>query len=146
MERRTWPTTFRQNHVKLAWAFINIMNVAHHCVLHNDLSKDNIMLHFLLNKWDFVYIGVSNWGEVEHLPKVTPSLYGFANTTKNHNFLGSQLDWNVHIDQRVCPFWLKVWGMKNTCYIWPIRLTKMICDEVWSWKVGQNGQTSIKMV
>jgi hypothetical protein len=48
-----------------------------------------------------------------------------SNTTRNHPFSKAQLDQNVHIDQRVCPFWLKVWGMKNTCYIWLIHLTKM---------------------
>jgi hypothetical protein len=81
------------------------MNAVHHYgVLHNNLSKDNIMLHFLLNKQDVVYIGVCNWGEAWHLQKVMPSLYGFTNTTKNHGFLRSQLDRNVHIYQRVCSF------------------------------------------
>jgi hypothetical protein len=47
-------------------------------------------------------------------------------TTRNHCFLERQLDQNVHIGQKVCPFWLKVWGMKNICYILPIHLTKMI--------------------
>jgi hypothetical protein len=57
MEGRTWLVTFRQNCVKLAWAFIYIKNVVHHCgILHNDLSKDNIMLHFLPNKPNVVYI------------------------------------------------------------------------------------------
>jgi serine/threonine-protein kinase RIO1 len=43
----------------LAWAFINIMNAVHHCeILHNDLSKDNIMLHFSSDKPNVVYIGV----------------------------------------------------------------------------------------
>ncbi len=46
-------------------------------------------------------------------------------TTKKHNLLEGQLDQNVHIDQKVCPFWLKVWGMKNTCYIWPVHLIKV---------------------
>jgi serine/threonine protein kinase len=47
MEGWTWIVTFRWNRVKLAWAFINIMNVVHHCgILHNDLFKENIMLHF----------------------------------------------------------------------------------------------------
>ncbi len=69
----------RRNHVKLTWAFISITNIIHHCgILHNDLSKDNIVLHFPPNKLDVVYIGVCNWGEVKHLLKVTPSLYGFA--------------------------------------------------------------------
>jgi serine/threonine protein kinase len=45
--------------VKLAWAFINITKAIHHCgILHNDLSKDNIMLHFPLDKLDVVYISV----------------------------------------------------------------------------------------
>jgi RIO-like serine/threonine protein kinase len=59
MEGRTQLVAFKQNHVKLAWAFINIMNGIHHCgILHNDLSKDNIMLIFLLDKLNVVYIGV----------------------------------------------------------------------------------------
>jgi len=32
-------------------------------IFHNDLWKDNIMLHFLPNKLDIVYIGVYDWGE-----------------------------------------------------------------------------------
>ncbi len=47
MEGQTQLVTFRRNGVKLVWAFINILNVVHHFgILHNDLSKDNIMLHF----------------------------------------------------------------------------------------------------
>jgi hypothetical protein len=41
-----------------------IMNVVHHCgILHNDLSKDNIMLHFSPNELD----GMCNWGEARRL-------------------------------------------------------------------------------
>jgi hypothetical protein len=58
---------------------INIMNVIHYCgILHNHLSKDNIMMHFLPNKLDVVYIGMCDWGEAGHLQEVIPSLYGFA--------------------------------------------------------------------
>jgi hypothetical protein len=79
MEGRTQLVTFRQNCVKLAWAFINIMNAIHHCgILHNNLSKDNIMLLFLADKPNVVYIGMCDWGEVGRLQEVTPSLYGFA--------------------------------------------------------------------
>ncbi len=79
MEGQTQLVTFKQNCVKLAWAFINIMNVVHHCkILHNDLSKDNIMLHFLVDKPDVVYISMCDWGETRCLQEVTPSLYGFA--------------------------------------------------------------------
>jgi hypothetical protein len=57
MEGWTWLVPFRWNHVKLAWAFINIMNVVcYFGILCNDLSKDNIILHFLLNKLYVVYI------------------------------------------------------------------------------------------
>jgi RIO-like serine/threonine protein kinase len=61
MKGWTQLVAFRQNRVKLAWAFINIMNVIHHFgILHKDLSKNNIMLHFLLYKPDVVYIGICN--------------------------------------------------------------------------------------
>jgi hypothetical protein len=38
--------------VKLGWAFINIMNVVHHCGILHDLFEDNIMFHFPTNKPD----------------------------------------------------------------------------------------------
>jgi hypothetical protein len=55
------------------------MNAIHHYgILHNKSSKDYIMLHFLINKPNDVYIGVCDWGETKHLQKVTPSSYGFT--------------------------------------------------------------------
>jgi hypothetical protein len=61
VEGLTQLVAFKQNCVKLAWAFKNIMNAIHHFgILHNDLSKNNIMLHFLLDKLDVVYIGICN--------------------------------------------------------------------------------------
>ncbi len=49
MEGKKGLVTFKQNCVKMAWAFMNIMNAVHHNgILHNDLWKDNILLHFLL--------------------------------------------------------------------------------------------------
>ncbi len=75
--------------MKLAWAFINIMHAIHHCgILHNNLSKDNIMLHFLADKLDVVYIGVCDWGEAKCLQEVTTSLSSFAkeqNATNKKN-------------------------------------------------------------
>jgi hypothetical protein len=54
-----WLVTFRQNHVKMAWAFMNIMNVVHcNGILHNDLLKDNIMLHFSFDNLNVVHIGM----------------------------------------------------------------------------------------
>jgi len=79
MEGWTQLVTFKQNCVKLAWAFINIMNALHHYgISHNDLSKDHIMLHFPLDKLDVVYISIRDWGELGRLQEVMPSLYGFA--------------------------------------------------------------------
>jgi hypothetical protein len=46
-------------------------------------------------------------------------------TTRKCGFSKGQLDQNVHINPKVCPFWLKVWGMKNTNYIWLVHLTKV---------------------
>jgi hypothetical protein len=43
-------------------------------ILQNDLSKDNIMLHFLIDKLNVMYIGVCDWGETKCMQKVTPSL------------------------------------------------------------------------
>jgi len=75
MEWQTRLIAFGRNHVKLAWAFMNIMNAVHHCeIFHNDFSKD-IMLHFPCNKSNVVYIGMCNWDEVGCMHKVTPSLY-----------------------------------------------------------------------
>jgi RIO-like serine/threonine protein kinase len=55
MEGQTQLVAFRQNCVMLAWASINIMNVVDHCgILHNDLSKHNIVLHFSTNKQNVV--------------------------------------------------------------------------------------------
>ncbi len=91
MERWTWLVAFRRNCVKLAWAFINIINEVHHYgILHNNLSKNNNMLHLSIDKPDVMYIGVCNWGQTKRLQEVTPSLYGFAkeqdasNTRKMH--------------------------------------------------------------
>jgi hypothetical protein len=78
MEMRTWLVTFKWNHVKLAWAFVNIMNAIHHCgILHNNLFKENI-LFFLVNKLDVVYKKMCDYGEVKCLQEVMRSLYGFA--------------------------------------------------------------------
>jgi hypothetical protein len=55
---------------------MNIMNVVHHFgIMHNDLSKDNIMLHFLTYKPDVMYIGVYDWGEARSMQEVNPSFY-----------------------------------------------------------------------
>jgi hypothetical protein len=76
MEGQKGLVKFKQNHVKMTWAFMNIMNVVHRSeILHNDLSKDNIMLHLLPNKLNVVYINVCNSGETRYMQVVIPSLY-----------------------------------------------------------------------
>jgi tRNA A-37 threonylcarbamoyl transferase component Bud32 len=58
---------------------MNIMNVVHRFgILHNDLSKDNIMLHFLTYKPDVMYIGVYDWSEARCMQEVNPSFYVFV--------------------------------------------------------------------
>jgi RIO-like serine/threonine protein kinase len=74
--------------VKLAWAIMNIMNAIHHYgILHNDLSKNNIMLHFPTNKSNVVYIGLCDWGETRRMQKVTLCLYVFA---KDQNIINKR--------------------------------------------------------
>ncbi len=46
--------------------------------LHNDLSQDNIMLHFPLDNLLALYIGVCDWGEARKLGEDNPSPYGFV--------------------------------------------------------------------
>jgi len=64
----------------MAWAFMNmIMNeVYQNGILHIDLLKDNIMLHFLPNKPYVVYINMCDWGEIEHMQKVIIFSYVFV--------------------------------------------------------------------
>jgi hypothetical protein len=78
MEGWTW-LVFKQNYVKLRWAFMTLwMQYTILEILQNDLSKDNIILHFLINKLDVMYIGMCDWGETICMQEVTLSLYVFA--------------------------------------------------------------------
>jgi hypothetical protein len=67
---------FRKKRHKLAWTFLNTMNNVHHChTLHNDMSPDNIMFHFLPNSVDKVYIGICNWAMAGNFNDLKESLY-----------------------------------------------------------------------
>jgi hypothetical protein len=64
MEKKRWLVTYRHNHVKMAWAFINIMNGIHHLGCYILIcERTTSCLHFLPDKPDVVYISVYDWGE-----------------------------------------------------------------------------------
>lgn len=70
---------FRKKRTELAWALLHIMNEVHKSNnLHNDLSPDNILLHFPLNE-SLVYIGVCDWGMTTKANEPMQSLYTFTN-------------------------------------------------------------------
>lgn len=72
---------FRAKRTDLAWTFIHIMYHVHQAHnLHNDLSPDNILLHFPPNCPGKVYIGVCDWGLSGSIynPKVTFYMYESA--------------------------------------------------------------------
>jgi hypothetical protein len=67
---------FRKKRHELAWTFLNTMNNVHHChTLHNNMSPDNIMLYFLPNSVDKVYIGICDWAMAGNFNDLKESLY-----------------------------------------------------------------------
>jgi hypothetical protein len=69
---------FRKKRTELAWAFVNIMSEVHMSNnLHNDLSLDNILLHFPEDE-SRVYIGVCDWGMTTKASEPMKSLYIFT--------------------------------------------------------------------
>jgi serine/threonine protein kinase len=66
---------FRKKRHELVWTFLNTMNNVHHChTLHNDMSPDNVMLHFPPNSEDKVYIGICDWAMAENFNDLKESL------------------------------------------------------------------------
>ncbi|KAG0621197.1 hypothetical protein M758_3G001500 [Ceratodon purpureus] len=69
---------FRQHRTELAWALLHIMDEVHKSHhLHNDISPDNILLHFPMDE-SRVYIGVCDWGLSTALREPMQSLYTFT--------------------------------------------------------------------
>jgi serine/threonine protein kinase len=67
---------FRKKRHELAWTFLNTMNNVHHChALHNDMSPDNVLLHFPPNSEDKVYIGICDWAMAGNFNDLKESLY-----------------------------------------------------------------------
>jgi hypothetical protein len=67
---------FRKKRHKLVWTFLNTMNNIHHFhTLYNDMSPDNVMLHFLPNSVDKVYIDICDWAMARNFNDLRESLY-----------------------------------------------------------------------
>ena len=76
-DRARQVALFRTQRTELAWTLLNIMNNIHQShVLHNDLSPDNILLHFEPeNHPQHVYIGVCDWALSSNAAFPRESLY-----------------------------------------------------------------------
>ena len=78
---------FRKKRTELAWALVHIMNEVHSAGhLHNDLSPDNIMLHFPEDE-SRVYIGVCDWGMTTLATDPMKSLYTFTSESERDETL-----------------------------------------------------------
>jgi serine/threonine protein kinase len=102
---------FRKKRTELAWALLHIMDEVHKSHnLHNDISPDNILLHFLEEE-SKVYIGVCDWGLATKSTEPMKSLYTFRDKkSKDENMEGRW--WvepaivyihNPHADVQVIP-------------------------------------------
>ena len=88
---------FRKKRSELAWALLHIMNEVHKSHhLHNDLSPDNILLHFPSDE-SRVYIGVCDWGLSTKLDEPMQSLYTFT----KHEDMVETLQRQYRMDPRV---------------------------------------------
>jgi hypothetical protein len=67
---------FRKKCHELAWTILNTMNNVHHChTLHNDMSHNNVLLHFPPNSPDKVYISICDWAMAGNFNDLKESLY-----------------------------------------------------------------------
>jgi hypothetical protein len=82
-EARKRLVLYRKKRAHLAWALMNIMAaVSVEDVLHDNLSLNNVFLHFPINDDNVVNIGVCDWGLATWTGEVVPSLYGKPNDTQ----------------------------------------------------------------
>ena len=69
---------YRRNRTELAWALLCIVDAVQQCsVLHNNITPENIMLHFPNNDGRTVWIGLCDWGMGSRINEETHSLYQF---------------------------------------------------------------------
>jgi serine/threonine protein kinase len=80
---------FRKKQTELAWALLHIMDeVLKSHNLHNDISPDNILLHFPEDE-SKMYIRVCDWGLATKATEPMKSLYTFRdNNSKNEKMRG----------------------------------------------------------
>jgi serine/threonine protein kinase len=97
-ETRKRLVLYRKKRAYLAWALMNIMAVVSvEDVLHNDLSPNNVLLHFPINDDNVVNIGVCDWGLATWTGEVAPLFYGKPNDTlldktkKRYNWIAPEL-------------------------------------------------------
>lgn len=77
LDERTMVLTYRKNRVHLAMALLMIMEACHEGeIIHNDLSLQNVLLHFPPMDKTKVFIGVCDWGRCSRAKDEEPSRYG----------------------------------------------------------------------
>ena len=68
---------YRKNRANLAMALLMILETCHEAeIIHNDLSLQNVLLHFPPMDKTKVYIGVCDWGRCTHAKEGEPLWYG----------------------------------------------------------------------
>lgn len=76
-EARKKLVVYRKNRAFLAWALLCIVDVVHkYDVLHNDITPNNVMLHFPEDREGTVFIGLCDWGMATFRGETSPSNYG----------------------------------------------------------------------
>ena len=86
--RRFW-----KKRTELAWALLHIMDEVHKSHnLHNDISPDNILLHFPEDE-SKVYIGVCDWGLATKSTDQMKSLYTFRDHKSKEEKMGGGGGW-----------------------------------------------------
>ena len=82
---------FRKKRHELAWTFLNTTNNVYHChTLHNDMSPENILLHFPSDSNEKVYIGICDWTMARNFNDLKESLYIYKSEEVKARMLGNK--------------------------------------------------------
>ena len=88
---------FRKKCHNLAWTLSNTMNNVHHYhILYNDISPDNIMLQFLPNFLDKIYIGTYNGAMAGNFNDLKESFYIYKNDGAKSRIMWNR--WQVALE------------------------------------------------